>query len=335
MRAIGRFDDEQSARVFSDALTVQGIDHQVDSSGDDQHEMWVLDDDQLSVAKTLLEEFVESPDREDFCKAREKAEQLRGIKTKEAEAYQRTLRSSRNALRPSRSRIALLTTMLMVMSIIVSLPFLAERGKAQGQDASRQHRQNVQAIDTYYRPFLIADPFEPPMVGEAGRETSVSQWLPKVRQGEIWRLLTPIFLHWNLFHLLFNMVALRFLGLMIEGRRGPGLLLALVVVSGVLSNLAQFSAVGPFFGGMSGVVYAMFGYIWICGKLDVTSGMVLREGIVIMVMLWFFLCLVGVIPDVANMVHAVGLGVGAAWGYVDGKRPEWRLKRERRASGSS
>jgi membrane associated rhomboid family serine protease len=39
-----------------------------------------------------------------------------------------------------------------------------------------------------------------------------------------------------------------------------------------------------------------------------------------MMLVWFFACMVnvipGMIPNVANWAHAVGLGLGMAWGYV-------------------
>jgi membrane associated rhomboid family serine protease len=41
---------------------------------------------------------------------------------------------------------------------------------------------------------------------------------------------------------------------------------------------------------------------------------------VLMMIVWFFLCLVGIIPHVANAVHAFGLGVGLIWGYLSSLR---------------
>jgi GlpG protein len=277
----------------------------------------------------LLKEFLESPNREDFRKARDEAERLRSLKARETEALQRSVQNARQALRPQRT-MPVLTAMLMIMSIVLTVPFLIESERARDRDATYQ----IQAVLSLYRPFWIEDPYDSPGGLFPGRHLPPTSWLSKVQQGEVWRLLTPIFLHTGVMHLVFNMLALRFLGIMIEARRGVLLYLLLVLVSAVLSNLGQFMMGGPQFGGMSGVIFAMFGYVWICGKLDLTCGLVLSETVVTMVLLWFFLCLFGVIPGVANTAHAVGLAVGAFWGYLDGKRPEWRLKRERRAEGS-
>jgi hypothetical protein len=39
-----------------------------------------------------------------------------------------------------------------------------------------------------------------------------------------------------------------------------------------------------------------------------------------MILAWGGLCLVGLIPYVANTVHVVGLAVGMAWGYLSSLR---------------
>src|SRR5207244_8552606 len=96
---------------------------------------------------------------------------------------------------------------------------------------------------------------------------TVDRSLPEIRHGEIWRLVTPMFIHFSPLHILFNMLWLRDLGSMIEGRQSSLHLLLLVLVIAVCSNLAQcyLNYKGPVFGGLSGVVYGLLVYICICG----------------------------------------------------------------------
>jgi GlpG protein len=144
--------------------------------------------------------------------------------------------------------------------------------------------------------------------------------LLEIRNGELWRLITPIFIHMDFMHIFFNMWWLRDLGSMIEGRQSTLQLLLLVLVIAVCSNLAQFYLAGPGFGGMSGVVYGLFGYICIRGKFDPGSGLLLHPTNVTLMIIWFFLCLIHVIPHVANGAHGAGLVVGMAWGYLSSLR---------------
>jgi GlpG protein len=77
---------------------------------------------------------------------------------------------------------------------------------------------------------------------------------------------------------------------------------------------------GPFFGGMSGVVYGLVGYVWMKGKYDPAAGLFLHPWTVIMVILWFFVCLTGYVGTIANAAHAAGLVLGVAWGYLSSSR---------------
>jgi membrane associated rhomboid family serine protease len=139
--------------------------------------------------------------------------------------------------------------------------------------------------------------------------------LPEVRHGQLWRLVSPILIHFGVMHLFFNALWLWDLGGMVERRQGWGRLLVLVLGIAVPSNIAQFLMSGPMFGGMSGVVYGLIGYVWLRGEHDPASGLFLHSSTVAMMAVWYFLCLFGVIPGVANTVHTVGLAVGLAWGY--------------------
>lgn len=144
----------------------------------------------------------------------------------------------------------------------------------------------------------------------------------ELSQGQWWRLISPIFLHFGLVHLLFNMMWLWELGRAIEWRFGWKRFLLVVLLTGIISNLAQLYWSGPWFGGMSGVVYALLAYIWMQGRFNPYSGLHVPKHVLLMMMAWFFLCWTGLLGPIANMAHTGGLVMGILWGYVDARRDQ-------------
>ena len=78
----------------------------------------------------------------------------------------------------------------------------------------------------------------PTIVDAQGHEHN--NGLNDIEHGEIWRLVTPIFLHFGILHLVFNMMAFSALGTMIEIRRGSLRLAVMILVLAVASNVGQF-----------------------------------------------------------------------------------------------
>ena len=142
-------------------------------------------------------------------------------------------------------------------------------------------------------------------------------YLPEVLSGEIWRVFTPIFLHFGVIHILCNMSWLWHLGCMVEARRGSGLLAAFVAISAAISNLAQYQfGGGPSFGGMSGVVAALIGYVWMQGKYNRAAGLYLDPRSLSMALIFMALCFIAPFLRVANAAHLGGLIVGVVWGRL-------------------
>lgn len=149
-------------------------------------------------------------------------------------------------------------------------------------------------------------------------------FLPEVRAGQYWRLITPIFLHFGVVHILFNSLWLWELGSAIERTSQPWKLGALVLVIGLVSNLAQYLYGGPYFGGMSGVVYGLLGYIWAEGRFNPRPRLVLNPYVMAMMLAWFALCWTGVVGRVANMAHTMGLVTGLGWAWLAALRSRSR-----------
>jgi GlpG protein len=289
MRPIGHLQDESQARHFGDFLYAQGIENQVDPDLHGTWEVWVLDDANVEPARQMFDEFTQHPDDPRFAEAAQTAGEKRKQDQQAQIAKRVRMIDGRTIFYSPPVPMGILTIILVVISVAVTL--LADFGKKY----------------QFVQPFSIAD-YQGYVYGQRG--------LPEIRHGQIWRLFTPMFLHFNFLHIFFNMLWLRDLGSMIEARKSPWLLLLLVLVIAGTSNFAQYLVSGPVFGGMSGVVYGLLGYIWMQGRFDPASKLSLEPQTVIFMIVWFFLCLFGLVGNVANTVHGVGLGVGIAWGFL-------------------
>ncbi len=292
MRIIGQLSHESHARRFSDYLYVQGIDNKIESADSGLWDIWVHDEHQIEQAKLVLEEFRNNPDDDKYQNVPGTARQQRKKEQEEYKAYQKRYLTADKIFPGGLSQIGRLSGVLIAISVVISL--ISRLG----------------ADRNLLNYFFIT---QTQVVGQ------YIQWykgLPEVMHGQVWRLFTPMFIHFGILHLLFNMLWLKDLGTMIEKRQNTWIFALLVLVIAAASNLGQYLVSGPSFGGMSGVVYGLLGYIWIRGKFDSFSGLFLHRQTVVMMIFWFFLCLSGVIGNVANMAHGVGLVLGMAWGFI-------------------
>ncbi len=82
---------------------------------------------------------------------------------------------------------------------------------------------------------------------------------PLIQQGQWWRLITPIFLHLNFTHILFNGITLYFLGIQIERWLGHWRYLLLFMISGVVGNSTSFAFNSDLSAGASGAIFGLLG----------------------------------------------------------------------------
>jgi len=122
------------------------------------------------------------------------------------------------------------------------------------------------------------------------------------------RLLGPAFFHFSLLHVVFNTMWWWQLGGSIEKTLGKMTLLNLFLVSAIVSNVGQYLVSGPYFGGLSGVVYALVGFVWWLGWLAPEKGLSLSKPIIGFLLFWLVLGFVDLLPvNVANTAHLLGL----------------------------
>lgn len=142
--------------------------------------------------------------------------------------------------------------------------------------------------------------------------------LVDIRKGQVWRLITPIFLHFGILHIAFNMMWLWQLGMLLEIRFRSLRFLALVGFVAVVSNVCQaFWSGSTAFGGMSGVVYGLFGFVWLRGKLHPSPEFALTRETVSGMLVWMVVCFTGIVGPIANAAHLMGLVAGAAAGTTN------------------
>ncbi len=140
--------------------------------------------------------------------------------------------------------------------------------------------------------------------------------LAEIHDGQLWRLITPAFVHLSLMHIVFNMLWLWDLGGKIEQGLGRIMLLIFFLVTASMSNLAQFTVSGPLFGGMSGVVYGLLGFVWMHSRYNPFFFYYLHRPVVWMMLIWYVVCFTGLVGNIANTAHTTGLVIGIVWGYV-------------------
>lgn len=293
MRLIGHLAEEMPARTFGDFLYVRGIDNNIEADAPAGWGVWIHDEDKLQEAASLLAEFRAAPDKPEYRERAAEASSRRRAKEKSDEAYRKRFHDKSDVFRSVGGyALGRVTIALIAISAIVFLfTYIGQSTRVIGW-----------IIITQY----------------------VNVGLDEIRHGQLWRLVTPIFWHRDFLHILFNMLWLLDLGGMIESRLGSRFLLIFVVLVAAGSNLAQYYDNGPLFGGMSGVVYGLLGYVWIRGKFDPMSGLFLHPTTVTMMLVWAVICLVGIIPNVANTAHFVGLGLGGVWAYFASLRAHRR-----------
>ncbi|MGE8479559.1 MAG: rhomboid family intramembrane serine protease [Pseudomonas shirazensis] len=151
--------------------------------------------------------------------------------------------------------------------------------------------------------------------------TSLAQGLS---DGQWWRLISPMLLHFGFLHLAMNGMWYWELGKRIELRQGPWLLLLLTLLFSLISNLAQHLVGGPsLFGGLSGVLYGLLGYVWLYQWLAPNPHYRLPKGVLVMMLIWLVVCLTGVVGQlgfgqIANAAHVGGLLIGCLAGLLGG-----------------
>lgn len=310
MRQVGTLPDESQAKRLVDHLVSQDIEAEARAEAQGWG-IWIHREDQMTQGQALFKEFLNQPDDPRF----EDSTRIARAKRREADRQDRehqrktvVLDGQLNTVSPRRCPV---THILIGVSVAVAILTRF------GGDIN-----NVQM-------FLFSPSRDVPQVvryqnEETGQTINLrstvpqSQGLEPLQHGQLWRLWTPMFVHFGFRHLIFNMLALYWFGGMIELRKSSRVLALLVLASAPASFAVEYfwdvyqqgSEVFLAVGGMSGVNYALFGYAWMKSDYEPESHLQISSSTVGLMLFWLVLCMTGAMGNVANAAHLSGLVFG-------------------------
>lgn len=133
--------------------------------------------------------------------------------------------------------------------------------------------------------------------------------------GAPWSLVSSTFVHLEFIHLLFNVMWLWTLGNAFEDRFGSLKWAAFFLSAAWVSSALQLLGSGDIGIGMSGVVYALFGFGWIARRRVPEFAAILNQQTLIIALVWLVGCVVATqlgLANIGNWAHGAGLAFGAA-----------------------
>lgn len=152
-------------------------------------------------------------------------------------------------------------------------------------------------------------------------------------KGEVWRLVSSVFFHWDIMHLFMNMLTLYFIGAALEPRMNSGKFAVVYLSTGVLAGITNLGwHVQAVSAGASGAVFGLYGVLlaWLTTNLlepelrkSLLPGMILFIG---------YGLLGGTKGNIDNAAHIGGLLSGIVIGFCLYPGLKKKAKRSNRPS---
>ncbi len=300
MRFIGTISTEPDARRFCDYLLTQEIDaHAEEQTSDRAWQVWIEHDDDVDAGKIEFEQFRQSPADAKY-NASSAAKKLRDAEQKQAmkrRANYRDVRTTWASASMGKYGTPVAVTLIFLCVIVGGFTQFGEK-----RDSPIYH-----ALLFDYNREVFSN------TEDLTREPSM---FDSIKRGEVWRLVTPMFIHYGPMHLVFNLMWLWQLGRIIESRKGSLFFAMITLAISAISCTAQALWAYSLFGGMSGVVAGLLGYAWMKSRLQPYEGIHVSTQTVSYMIAWLVICSFGFVGSIANAAHWGGLAIGMMIGVV-------------------
>jgi GlpG protein len=324
MREIGTIDDEAKVGRLVDHLRALDIEAEA-RRGRQGWGVWVHHEDRVPQARAELDAFLADPEAPRFRDSgRVAREKRRERERKDAQHRRNTveLRDRLNVISPERCPVV---HGMILLSVLLT-----------AADWFTDHRalDRLAFAPTGYvvEPVLVRS--RDGRIVEVEAPVPRSEGLGAIRRGELWRLWTPVFVHASGAHLVFNMISLYWIGGMLELRKGWKVVLALAVAASPVTLLGEYLWQVEWLGvklpgytvGMSGVIFALFGYAWMKSDYEPESDVRVSTNAILWMLAWLGICMTGAVGNIANAAHVTGLFFGMLVGLAPHLRAglRWR-----------
>jgi membrane associated rhomboid family serine protease len=153
----------------------------------------------------------------------------------------------------------------------------------------------------------------------------------RANNGEFWRFLTAIFLHGSITHLLYNLFALAFFGLVLEGIIGSRKFLTVFFVSGIIANVIAVNFYDASLGA-SGAIYGVIGALTVLSPFLLVFAFGLPMPMILASIVWVsgdILRTFGAFGEtnIGTIAHLSGIGIGLIFGFMYRRK---KVSREQR-----
>lgn len=308
MRCLGEIDGRQNAERLVAHLLTNDVSTHIESAGadSDRWELWVREEDRLNFAVTELQTFKADPNHDRYAGVVDKAKQILLAQKQLRVEAAKNIQKMDMVVRPGMlggGRLPPLTLTLLILCIVLGL--ISQFGDlSEGNTWGIAVMRHLSFVDLP----LFLETEDP---------------LANIRLGQVWRIITPIFLHGGAIHLAMNMFGLVIFGRLIERLMGTPRFAVFVLALAILPNLLQGlmpSSLGgnPLFVGISGVVYGFVGYVWIRDRLNPNFGISIPMPFIVIMVGMMVVGLSGAVEgwNLADLCHLGGMLVGGLVGFA-------------------
>lgn len=308
MRQIGAIATDQEATRFIDYLLTQGIEGKSEQRNG-EYLIWIHDEGHIEQARSELQAYRSNPSDQRYADASKEANSIRKVEHLKNEKRRKNVHDMRGKLGGVGMMSRAIPVTLVIMWICIGVTAVSMLAPSFFPGLNPSWLIDWLTFAPFSMRGLALDKHDPFVAIEAG---------------QVWRLITPIFPHGGLMHIAFNMWMWYSFGGLLERRLGSGRYLLMVLGLTIFSNVAAASASIYIDGnarelyaiGISGVLFGLFGFAWAKSTFEPQFGIQLPSQFVLVMMLWFGLCWMGYVGNIANWGHTCGLIAGVIAGFI-------------------